>query len=806
MPKLNILPFPDKLDCALNQEYSCLLTDDGSNLTVKLAQSLTQQGWKVVILKFPQSIITEKLSLPKGINSITLSDMSEQHLKETLESINQSYGSICAFIHLNPPTLTAKTAKAILKQVFLIAKYLQKSLNETAKKARSWFITVTHLDGKLGLGNKQIDQTITGGFFGLTKTLNLEWEKVFCRAIDLSPSLDTETSVKAIMAELYDPNLLVSEVGYDSQTRVTIVAKNYPELAPIITTNHQITEDSVFIVSGGARGITAKCIIKLAQFCPCKFILLGRSKLIEEPEWAKNCCDEIELKKIAFFREKKLNIQEINRLIKNILASREIKETLQAIEKLGGQAEYLSVDLTNNFNLQEKLTILVTKFGQITGIIHGAGVLADKLIENKSEQDFERVYSTKIEGLQSLLNCLKPDQLKHLILFSSAAGFYGNIGQSDYAIANEILNKFAYQFKRSYPDCQVITFNWGPWESGMVTPELKQLFAQRGIEVIPVEVGTQVFINELIAKNLDTIQILVGSSLVNSSVSLKSDLKTYQIKRKLTLEANPFLQDHVIGNHPVLPIVFALNWLAITSEQLYPGYKFFSCEKYQVFKGIVFDDTLASKYILELKEINKVPEQEIELSATIWSKVKQGKTCYHYQSKIKLLKQIPKALNYDKFDKEQDDKLINISPYQDGTLFHGSNFQGIKRILNISPQKMTMEYILPKVKENYWGQFPPQSFNPLAADIPFQCMLIWVRYFYKAGSLPLLCQRGEHFQSIPWDENFYVSMEVQSSSDTKLVADLITHDKQGKVYAKVLGAEVIISKQLNQLFAGGKIN
>lgn len=33
-----------------------------------------------------------------------------------------------------------------------------------------------------------------------------------------------------------------------------------------------------------------------------------------------------------------------------------------------------------------------------------------------------------------------------------------------------------------------------------------------------------------------------------------------------------------------------------------------------------------------------------------------------------------------------------------------------------------------------------------------------------------------------------------------MVADITTHDEAGKIYTRVLGAEVTISKQLNQLF------
>ena len=61
-----------------------------------------------------------------------------------------------------------------------------------------------------------------------------------------------------------------------------------------------VNQNTVFLVSGGARGITAQCVIKLAQRYQCKFILVGRSSIAEpEPDWAAGCFDEITLKKRA---------------------------------------------------------------------------------------------------------------------------------------------------------------------------------------------------------------------------------------------------------------------------------------------------------------------------------------------------------------------------------------------------------------------------------------------------------------------------------------------------------------------------
>ncbi|MCL6755304.1 acyltransferase domain-containing protein [Nostoc sp. CCCryo 231-06] len=230
--KLRSLPQPDYLDFKLPEGHIGLITDDGSLTTYKLTESLIEKGWKVVVISFPQSLIAQQAPLPTGVTRVTLANLSEEHLQQQLQAIASHCGAIGAFIHLHPMFVGNHTGsisyneseKAIVKHVFLMAKHLKPSLNEAARHGRSCFCTVAHLDGAFGLEYKVNFGAIGAGLFGLTKTLRWEWPKVFTRAIDLSPRLDAKQSVQNIIAELHDPNLYISEVGYGSQGRVTIIA------------------------------------------------------------------------------------------------------------------------------------------------------------------------------------------------------------------------------------------------------------------------------------------------------------------------------------------------------------------------------------------------------------------------------------------------------------------------------------------------------------------------------------------------------------------------------------------------------
>ena len=82
------------------------------------------------------------------------------------------------------------------------------------------------------------------------------------------------------------------------------------------------------------------------------------------------------------------------------------------------------------------------------GLIDGAGLIHDKLIRDKSRGSFDRVLGTKLDGMLNLLCALNPDLLRFTIFFSSIAGRFGNRCQSDYAAANEVLNKLAIWLDR----------------------------------------------------------------------------------------------------------------------------------------------------------------------------------------------------------------------------------------------------------------------------------------------------------------------------------------------------------------------
>jgi len=227
---LKSLPAPDQLDIHFPPGYSCLVVDDGTDLTEKIVDRLENLGLTSVVLRLPPSVVVRRELLPARVHQIQVDDLSEEQLQTRLAEAAQQYGPAAVFIHLQAACGDcageglhfSEQGKQILQEIFLAAKHLKPTLNAAAQQGRAVFMSVVRLDGEFGLGNSIDFDPVSGGLFGLVKSLNLEWESVFCRAIDLNPDIDSDRAAEFIMNELMDPNRMVVEIGYSQNGRATL--------------------------------------------------------------------------------------------------------------------------------------------------------------------------------------------------------------------------------------------------------------------------------------------------------------------------------------------------------------------------------------------------------------------------------------------------------------------------------------------------------------------------------------------------------------------------------------------------------
>ncbi|MDP2491226.1 type I polyketide synthase [Vibrio splendidus] len=826
---LKKLPAADKLVDCFSKDACVVITDDGHNAGV-LAEKLTANGIQVAVVR---SALSAASPLNSEIASYTLNSVDDAGVTAVINDIEADLKTsnkvIAGFIHLQA-IVDAKQSneqavnlnadsRASLTTAFLFAKHLNGQLN--AVSGRSVFFTLSRIDGGFGyldtkqLANAELNQAALSG---LTKTLSHEWSNVFCRTLDADASIDARHLAEAITGELFDIDTNTVEIGLShaengESGRATLIATT-PGAAQTKNTGAQLTKSDKVLVTGGAKGVTFECALTLAKQCKSHFILAGRSKHItsqELPQWAQDK-QEKELKPAAIAHLQatgdKPTPKKVDALLKPVLSSLEINAALAAFNEIGASAEYLSLDVSNH----ESVAKTLANFEGITGLIHGAGVLADKHIQDKTLDELNMVYGTKVGGLEAVLGGLDSSKLKLIAMFSSAAGFYGNTGQSDYSMSNEILNKAALQLSARNPQAKVMSFNWGPWDGGMVNAALKRMFTERGVYVIPLQAGAELFSSQLL--NETGIQLLVGTSMQGSdnkeaavkklnaeSVHLaKSPLNTsITVTRHLDPKALPFIQDHCIAGNPVLPTVCAIQWMREVAEQLL-GVNV-SVHNYKLLKGVIFDTDEVQELKLVLSSDAKSKDQ---LKAVISC---QGRPQYQAQLQIAAVQvsEDVQQASTKRFEANTSAPVTTAQAlYSDGTLFHGPRLQGITSVERFDDLGLLAQCQLPQIENSDCGSFiPKQGFGdsqPFAEDYLLQAMLVWARLKYGAASLPstigeFICYAPMHNGDQGWLE-----LSVIKSTARSLQADISLYHQDGRLSAVMKGAKVTISKSLNDAF------
>ncbi|WP_135445338.1 type I polyketide synthase [Vibrio tasmaniensis] len=826
---LKKLPAADKLVDCFSKDACVVITDDGHNAGV-LAEKLTANGIQVAVVR---SALSAASPLNSEIASYTLNSVDDAGVTAVINDIEADLKTsnkvIAGFIHLQA-IVDAKQSneqavnlnadsRASLTTAFLFAKHLNGQLN--AVSGRSVFFTLSRIDGGFGyldtkqLANAELNQAALSG---LTKTLSHEWSNVFCRALDADASIDARHLAEAITGELFDIDTNTVEIGLShaengESGRATLIAAA-PGAAQTKNTGAQLTKSDKVLVTGGAKGVTFECALTLAKQCKSHFILAGRSKHItsaELPQWAQGK-QEKELKPAAIAHLQatgdKPTPKKVDALLKPVLSSLEINAALAAFNEIGASAEYLSLDVSNH----ESVAKTLANFEGITGLIHGAGVLADKHIQDKTLDELNMVYGTKVGGLEAVLGGLDSSKLKLIAMFSSAAGFYGNTGQSDYSMSNEILNKAALQLSARNPQAKVMSFNWGPWDGGMVNAALKRMFTERGVYVIPLQAGAELFSSQLL--NETGIQLLVGTSMQGSdnkeaavkklnaeSVHLaKSPLnRSITVTRHLDPKALPFIQDHCIAGNPVLPTVCAIQWMREVAEQLL-GVNV-SVHNYKLLKGVIFDTDEVQELKLVLSSDAKSKEQ---LKAVISC---QGRPQYQAQlqvASVQVSEDVQQA-SEKRFEANTSTPVTTAQAlYSDGTLFHGPRLQGITSVERFDDLGLLAQCQLPQIENSDCGSFiPKQGFGdsqPFAEDYLLQAMLVWARLKYGAASLPSAIGEFVCYAPMHNGDQGWLELSVIKSTARSLQADISLYHQDGRLSAVMKGAKVTISKSLNDAF------
>ncbi len=318
-----------------------------------------------------------------------------------------------------------------------------------------------------------------GGNTGLLNALKKEWDEVRTCTVDFDTSLSLNEITSRILREINNPDG-AGEIGYPEGERIVYQARETAIKRPgVKNMDLDIHEDWVVLATGGAKGITAEICRSMVK-PGMKFIFVGRSA---KPD-----------------------------------------HDFEDFKAKGATVFYKSADVRNEEEFGALITSVYQDYGRIDAVLHGAGIIDDRSIVNKSNASFDNVFDTKADSAFILHKYLHFDSLKLMVFFGSVSGRFGNQGQSDYAAANEVLNRFAWYLNNKWPQLKVMSINWGPWSQvGMASSQAISLLDMQGIKQISAKKGTDFFINEITHYQSGMVELIAGDGPWRHTKSKKNE-------------------------------------------------------------------------------------------------------------------------------------------------------------------------------------------------------------------------------------------------------------------------------------------
>jgi polyketide synthase PksN len=338
------------------------------------------------------------------------------------------------------------------------------------------------------------------GLAGMLKTARLENPQIIGQIIEVGSGENVESITEKLQENSRYP--LVNRIYYQDGKRLI---GGWGEVAASSEAVKIPWKDrGVYLVTGGAGGLGLIFAQEIAyKVKDATLILTGRSSLNEDK-----------------------------------------KAKLKELESLGARIVYKQVDVTQKKAVDELIQRIQADFGGINGIIHSAGVIKDNFIIKKTKDEFLEVLAPKVTGLVYLDQASKEQPLDFFILFSSAAGVVGSLGQADYAAANAFMNGYAkYRSAlvvREQRYGQTLSISWPLWQEGGMSIDVeseKMMRQNTGMVAMQTSTGIQALYQGL-ALSQDQVMVMEGERKRLQAALLKQQTGTEFLKVSYTIDEN----------------------------------------------------------------------------------------------------------------------------------------------------------------------------------------------------------------------------------------------------------------------------
>ena len=745
--RLEPLPAPRPLPRVLPDRHHVLVVSDDAEALVALVAALAARELPLVAVWAGDD---EAPELPEWVDWVTLPGRDEVALQRTLDWVHHNLGPTAAL--LLAPTAAAHDRRW-LGLALLLVRFLQPALQACAGAV----VLGVRLDG--ALGRRGSPRALAAGLLGLTRTLRHELPEVSSRLVDLGPG----APVELLVPELLDADPGEALVGYDGGQRAGLRFADAPREGAAV----ELRPDRVVLVTGGARGITAACAVALAQATGGRYLLIGRTPLPAEPAWATGV-EGPALRGAAaraLAADGRPSPRAIEELARTISQAREVRDTLAALAACGAEARYVELDLSAPD--VAALDAALSGWGPVHTLLHGAGALADGPLSTRSLATLDRVFGPKVDGLDALLRWLDPAPPARVVLFSSVAASHGNAGQADYAMANAVLDQTAAALAARWPGTQATSLAWGPWDGGMVTPELRERFLARGVGVIPRDAGAAACVWEVLHPGAP--HVILGEAPLPPEPAPRA----VTLRSALSVSRLPLLDDHRIGGGAVLPAAWAMGWMVDAAAALWPGHT--EVHDLRVLRGVRFTDDEERALLLDLR-----PEDG-HVSARLRSFV-DGREQLHYAATLH-----PPTSRAAPPPPVAAAVTADPAAWREAcVLRYGPAFPTPARLLTLDERGAALGFDACPAPARWYE--PGSDVNPWAYELATHAALVWLWERHRTACLPLVTGRFTPLRPLPAGAPFVVSVQIDSFTPDEVCFGFAVYDLAGEALA--VGAEL----------------
>ncbi|WP_093800386.1 SDR family oxidoreductase [Streptomyces sp. Wb2n-11] len=269
-----------------------------------------------------------------------------------------------------------------------------------------------------------------------------------------------------------------------------------------------LDRDSVVVVAGGARGITAEVLKAVAEHFAPRVYVFGSNALDTYPASAFAGSDEeFAAGRAAYISSElakrgKRTVADINKSFDRMLNARAARRNLDAMEEHcgAGRVTYLPCDMRDSAQVEKSIGRVLHEQGRIDLLVNAAGLQRSALIKDKDFAEFTSIRDLKVDSYLNLKYALRDTPPRLWCNFGSLLGYFGQLGESDYASANDFLGSAATYAAATSDDPREFTIGWTLWAGvGMGADELTKAYYERAgsYSSMPVAEGVHHFVQEL---------------------------------------------------------------------------------------------------------------------------------------------------------------------------------------------------------------------------------------------------------------------------------------------------------------------